>query len=277
MAKAYGQTRLVTYDSEIVTPQDDAILYQSVTANGVFNNFVMTAGGQDPTAINIPKSFAILGGRFIEIPRHFITIDLAVGTQVLVGQVYLQVDLSNTQEPCQIIAETASNESELTEMVQDNDLNFNDSGVYMLKLGTFAVDSQRVYNPSDPTSGDLPLESNIFLPINAAEETNKNTDKIRELQTTILSETKVMCGVSKTIQRVSVPANGASNQMTFDFSDDLPANATLVGCELQTTPTRAFTHSGINIVNNSISLYFINLYSRAYDLTGATFILFYNL
>lgn len=103
-----------------------------------------------------------------------------------------------------------------------------------------------------------------------------NTD-VQSLETTVLGETKVLCGISKTIPTVSVPGNGASSSMTIDFSADLPANATLVGCLLQTTPNRAFTDSGINIVGNSINLYFINLYSRAYNLTGATFILFYNI
>lgn len=185
MANTYGEVRLVTYDSEIVTPQDDAILYQSVTANGVFNNFALTVGGEVAGVINVPKSFAILAGRFIEIPKQTLQIDLAVGTQVLAGQVYLKIDLSNTQAPCELVAETASNSSDLTEMTQEQDINYTETGLYMLKLGTFAVDNQTVYNPDDPTSGNLPLERNIFLPINAAEETNKNTDKIRNLQSTV--------------------------------------------------------------------------------------------
>ena len=170
----------------------------------------------------------------------------------------------------------AQHNTAIADIVKDIDnlepLNSGADGQYLMKtqLGPSWSDVQSNKVTYDNTTSLL-SSSNVQGAIDEI-----NTD-VQSLETTVLSETKILCGVKKTLPSVTIAGNGASDLITIDFSADLPANAILVGCTLQTTPQRAFTDGGINIVENSINLYFINLYSRSYTLNGATFNLFYNI
>lgn len=170
-----AEVRLVTFNGQTVTPQDDSILYQSATVDGIYNNASFTIA--DPTTIHVGGTFAIMGGRFIEISEQDITVSLATTSSDLTGQIYLKMDLSNIDAPLDMIAETATSESELTPMTTDPNVNV-DNGVYMMRLVLFGVSNSTVYNKEDSTSTTIPVIANI-LPTNN-NFTNANIAPIEE-------------------------------------------------------------------------------------------------
>lgn len=151
--------RLVTWNGETVTPQDDAILYQSGTVDGVYSNLEFTI--KDTTTIHMTGSFAIMGGRFIELEAQDISVPLATTSAGLRGQIYLRLDLANGDNPLELLLETANTLGELTPMTKDEDLNIDD-GIYMMQLTVFGVSTSSVFNIQDDTSSELPLTCAIL-------------------------------------------------------------------------------------------------------------------
>lgn len=134
--------RLVTFNAQNVTPQDDALLYEkAVNENGIIFGAELTIGGTNK--IHIDTGFGIICGRFFEIYDSDLTVTLA-SSGIQQGRVIARVDLANVDEPFVVLAQTGN----LPPLVQEDDINIY-NGVYEILLGTFTVDDLTVSNLID--------------------------------------------------------------------------------------------------------------------------------
>lgn len=134
--------RLVTFNAQNVTPQDDAIYHDAaVRQNGIIYGVASTVSGTN--GIHIDMGFGIIKGRFFEVFDHTLTVPLSPsGTQQ--GRVIARLDLSNADEPFTIEAQTGT----LPALVQDDDVNIT-NGVFEILLARFSVDSTTISNLQD--------------------------------------------------------------------------------------------------------------------------------
>lgn len=132
---------LKTYKGGNVTPQNDAIVYQTaIPGAGIFKGCeVSYARGN---VLHISQGFGMICGRFFEVYETEVDVRLADTGTTLDGRLYIHLDLSNTDEPIQILTETAS---ELSTLDADTNINYNDSS-YDLELATFRVSSTELSN-----------------------------------------------------------------------------------------------------------------------------------
>lgn len=95
---------LITWSGQAVTPQNDAILYDSLQISGIFAGCDITYTGSNQ--IHIDSGFGIIRGRLFSIDDTTVTVSLPnSGTQS--GRVYLHLDLSATDEPLSILSVTS--------------------------------------------------------------------------------------------------------------------------------------------------------------------------
>ena len=127
--------RLITFAGSTVTPQDDALVYETaVGQNGLFNGGAVTL--KNNNTLHIAAGHGIICGRKFSIVESDITVLLTTGdTQQ--GRVYIHLDLSNTTDPIQILTETGS---ALTEPIQQEDVNIS-NGIYEFNIATFTIDA----------------------------------------------------------------------------------------------------------------------------------------
>ncbi len=132
---------LKTYKGGNVTPQNDAIIYQTaIPGAGIFKGCeVSYARGN---VLHISQGFGMICGRFFEVYETEVDVRLADTGTTLDGRLYIHLDLSNTDEPIQILTETAS---QLSALDADTNINYNDSS-YDLELATFRVSSTELSN-----------------------------------------------------------------------------------------------------------------------------------
>ncbi len=129
--------RLVTFSGQTVTPKNDAIVYDaSIGRCGVFYGCDVTASGN---TIYVSSGYGMIRGRFFEIEASTLPVTLA-STDTLLGRLYIRLDLSNTEEPLQLLTVTGSS---LPALEQDADANFVD-GVWEMELATFTVTTTEV-------------------------------------------------------------------------------------------------------------------------------------
>lgn len=127
---------LKTYKGGNVTPQDDAIIYETaIPGSGIFKGCeVSYARGN---VLHISQGFGMIRGRFFEVYETEIDVRLADVGETLDGRVYIHLDLSNTDEPIRILAQAAA---ELPPLDADVNINYNNSS-YDLELAIFTVSS----------------------------------------------------------------------------------------------------------------------------------------
>lgn len=127
---------LKTYKGGNVTPQDDAIIYETaIPGSGIFKGCeVSYARGN---VLHISQGFGMIRGRFFEVYETEIDVRLADVGETLDGRVYIHLDLSNTDEPIKILAQAAA---ELPPLDADVNINYNNSS-YDLELAIFTVSS----------------------------------------------------------------------------------------------------------------------------------------
>lgn len=127
---------LKTFKGGSVTPQDDAIIYQTVLAtNGIFKGCeVSYARGN---ILHISQGFGMIKGRFFEVYETEVDVQLNSVSYPLNGRVYIHMDLSNADVPIQILTETAQT---LPELTGDEDVNYNNTS-FDLELATFKATS----------------------------------------------------------------------------------------------------------------------------------------
>ena len=132
---------LKTYKGGSVTPQDDAIIQQTVIGtNGIFKGCSVTYARGN--VLSVSQGFGMIKGRFFEVYDCEVGVILNSGSGTLQGRLYIHLDLSNADEPIQLLTETAS---VLTDLVGDEDINYNNTS-YDLELATFGVTRTGITN-----------------------------------------------------------------------------------------------------------------------------------
>ncbi len=127
---------LKTYKGGNVTPQDDAIIYETaIPGSGIFKGCEVTYARGN--VLHISQGFGMIRGRFFEVYETEVDVRLADVGETLQGRVYIHLDLSNADEPIKILAQAAS---ELPPLDADVNINYNNSS-YDLELAIFTVSS----------------------------------------------------------------------------------------------------------------------------------------
>lgn len=134
-----GNIVLKTYKGGTVTPQNDAIVQETaIPMNGIFKGCnISYARGN---VLRLSQGFGLLKGRFFEIYDCEVDVQLAQKDERLYGRLYVHMDLSNADEPIQLLTEAAA---ELPVLEADSDVNYNNS-IYDMELATFRVTSSEV-------------------------------------------------------------------------------------------------------------------------------------
>lgn len=131
-----GSIVLKTFRGGNVTPQNDAIIYQTVIPGaGIFKGCEVTCARGN--ILHISQGFGMIKGRFFEMYENEISVQLAETGQTLDGRLYIHMDLSNADEPIKVIAETGET---LPALMMDANVNYNNSA-YDLELAAFRVDA----------------------------------------------------------------------------------------------------------------------------------------
>ena len=130
---------LKTFKGGNVTPQNDAIIYQTaIPGAGIFKGCEVTAARGN--ILHLSQGYGIIKGRFFEMYENEVSVQLAETGHTLNGQIYLHMDLSNADEPIKIIAETGET---LSTLMMDANVNYNNS-TYDLQLAVFKVTAAAV-------------------------------------------------------------------------------------------------------------------------------------
>lgn len=134
---------LVTFAAQTVTPQDDALIYESaLIGSGLIYGGLVTI--KSANVLHVAAGHGALCGRKFTIEETDIPVSLTASGSLL-GRIYVHMDLSDTDEPISFQIET---DSTLTPVVQDADVNIN-NGVYEINLATFEVDTSTISNLVD--------------------------------------------------------------------------------------------------------------------------------
>lgn len=132
---------LKTYKGGNVTPQDDAIIYETaIPGSGIFKGCEVTYARGN--VLHISQGFGMIRGRFFEVYETEIDVRLADVGETLEGRVYIHLDLSNADEPIKILAQAAA---QLPPLDADVNINYNNSS-YDLELAVFTVSSAGLDN-----------------------------------------------------------------------------------------------------------------------------------
>lgn len=128
------------FAGQSVPPTSDAILYENATTgSGVVHGCACTIS--DASTVHIAAGFGIIQGRLFEIEDQDIAVTLSP-SGTLKGQIWVHLDLSDSDNPIDIYEETAAS---LTPMTQQSDINYS-NGVYEIQLCTFDVDTSTISN-----------------------------------------------------------------------------------------------------------------------------------
>ena len=131
---------LVTFAASTVTPQDDALIYESaLVSSGLIYGGTVTI--KSANVLRVAAGHGALCGRKFTIEAMDVPVSLtASGTDL--GRIYIHMDLSDTDEPISIQVETGQS---LTPVQQDANVNIT-NGVYEINLATFDVDTSTISN-----------------------------------------------------------------------------------------------------------------------------------
>jgi len=131
---------LVTFAGSTVTPQDDALIYETaLTGSGLIYGGAVTI--KNANTLHVATAHGALCGRKFTIEETDIAVSLTPSGS-LDGRLYIHMDLSDTDEPISLLVETAET---LTPVIQDSDVNIV-NGVYEINLATFTVDTSTLDN-----------------------------------------------------------------------------------------------------------------------------------
>ena len=134
---------LVTFAASTVTPQDDALIYETaLVSSGLIYGGNVTI--KSANVLHVAAGHGALCGRKFTIEATDIPVALTP-SGTLRGRVYIHMDLSDVDEPISFMTETAAS---LTPCIQDSDININ-NGVYEINLATFDVDTSTISNLED--------------------------------------------------------------------------------------------------------------------------------
>ena len=146
---------LVTFAGSTVTPQDDALIYETaLTGSGLIYGGAVTI--KNANTLHVATAHGALCGRKFTIEETDIAVSLTPSGSLL-GRVYIHMDLPDTDEPIQLLIETAET---LTPVVQDADVNIT-NGVYEINLATFTVDTSTLDNLVNEAPTITPMDDLI--------------------------------------------------------------------------------------------------------------------
>lgn len=132
--------KLVTFAAQTVTPQDDALIYETaLQESGMIYGGVVTI--KNANVLHVDAGHGALCGRKFTIEATDVPVPLTASGS-LQGRIFIHMDLSDTGEPISFQVETASS---LTPVIQQADVNIN-SGIYEINLATFIVDTSTISN-----------------------------------------------------------------------------------------------------------------------------------
>lgn len=131
---------LVTFAAQTVTPQDDALIYETaLQESGMIYGGAVTI--KSANVLHVAAGHGALCGRKFTIEETDVAVGLTTSGSLL-GRIYIHMDLSDTGEPISFQTETANS---LTPVIQQSDVNIN-NGVYEINLATFTVDTSTISN-----------------------------------------------------------------------------------------------------------------------------------
>lgn len=132
--------KLVTFAAQTVTPQDDALIYETaLQESGMIYGGAVTI--KNANVLHVDAGHGALCGRKFTIEATDVPVPLTASGS-LQGRIYIHMDLSDTGEPISFQVETANS---LTPVIQQADVNIN-SGIYEINLATFIVDTSTISN-----------------------------------------------------------------------------------------------------------------------------------
>ena len=108
-------------------------VFLCIGTNGIFKGCNVTYARGN--VLHVSQGFGMIKGRFFEVYDCEVGVILNTGSGTLQGRLYIHMDLSNADEPIQLLTETAS---VLTDLTGDEDVNYNNTA-YDLELATFGV------------------------------------------------------------------------------------------------------------------------------------------
>lgn len=131
---------LVTFAAMTVTPQDDALVYESALgAGGLIYGGEVTV--KNANTLHMNAGHGIICGRKFTIFDSDIPVTLSSSGDLL-GRLYIHLDLSNASDPIEILVETGQS---LSPLVQDEDVNIV-NGIYDVNIATFGVSTSTILN-----------------------------------------------------------------------------------------------------------------------------------
>lgn len=131
---------LVTFNDKTVTPQDDALVYDSaLRKSGLIYGGVVTLSSAN--VLHISAGHGTIAGRKFTIEAADISVQLT-SSGTLKGRLYAHLDLSNNTTPISLLVERAST---LTPPVQTANVNIS-NGVYEFNIAEFQISTSTISN-----------------------------------------------------------------------------------------------------------------------------------
>ena len=129
---------LVTFAAQTVTPQDDALVYESALgAGGIIYGGEVTV--KNANTLHMNAGHGVICGRKFTIFDSDIPVTLSSSGDLL-GRLYIHLDLSNASDPIEVLVETGQT---LSPLVQDEDVNIV-NGIYDMNIASFNVSTSAI-------------------------------------------------------------------------------------------------------------------------------------
>lgn len=131
---------LVTFNDKTVTPQDDALVYESALhKSGIIYGCAVTLTSAN--VLHVAAGHGVIAGRKFTVDAMDVSVPLS-SSGTIKGRLYIHLELSNTTEPIKIQVQTAST---LTPPVQNSNVNII-NGIWEFNLCEFSVSTTTISN-----------------------------------------------------------------------------------------------------------------------------------
>lgn len=206
---------LVTYNERLVHAVSDAIFYENISADGILYGMGYETSGNKVT---IFSGYGIIKGRVFEITGQEEVNIPQVTSGSVNGQIIIQIDLSNSDNPIQLIADNTMRE--LTQNPQFNYL----AGVWEVQLATYSVTPIGVVN-IDRVFNKIQGDEYVLSQLQSLTETvtNQGTRINNQANRLTTLESKQYEYSIRMAQKanITIPANGAKTEsITISLASD---------------------------------------------------------
>ena len=131
---------LVTFAAKTVTPQDDALLYESALGSGgIIYGAEVTI--KNANTLHVNTGHGVICGRKFTVYDADIPVALS-SSGTLLGRLYIHLDLSNASDPIELLTETGQT---LSPLEQDENVNIV-NGIYDINIASFTVSTSTIAN-----------------------------------------------------------------------------------------------------------------------------------